>query len=79
MQSTAGDLAFDDSRPSKTARVVEMAVNAGLILVGKANLLVVRPRHLNFQLILPSNLATGSEDEPFISPLSLLMDIELQK
>ena len=44
MQSTAGGWAFDDSHPSKTAKVVELAVNAGLIIVGKANLSVGQAR-----------------------------------
>ncbi|KAK0514624.1 hypothetical protein JMJ35_003241 [Cladonia borealis] len=38
VQSTAGGWAFVDSHPFKTANVVELAVKAGLILVGKANL-----------------------------------------
>lgn len=40
MQSTNGGWAFQDSHPRKTAEVIRLAVEAGLILVGKANLTV---------------------------------------
>ena len=40
LESTNGGWAFVGSQPRETARVVRMAVGAGLILMGKANLSV---------------------------------------
>ena len=40
LESTNGGWAFVGSQPRETARVVRMAVDAGLILMGKANLSV---------------------------------------
>jgi len=40
LESTNGGWAFVGSRPRETARVVRMAVDAGMILMGKANLSV---------------------------------------
>lgn len=40
LESTNGGWAFVGSRPRETATVVKMAVDAGLILMGKANLSV---------------------------------------
>lgn len=40
VQSTNGGWAFEDSRPRDTAEVVKLVVEAGMILVAKANLTV---------------------------------------
>jgi amidase len=40
LESTNGGWAFVDSHPRETGKIVEMAINAGLILMGKANLSV---------------------------------------
>ena len=43
LQSTAGGWAFEDSHPTKSAKVVDLLVDAGLIIMGKANLSVSLP------------------------------------
>jgi hypothetical protein len=40
LESTNGGWAFVDSRPRETGTIIKMAVDAGLILMGKANLSV---------------------------------------
>jgi hypothetical protein len=40
LQSTNGGWAFVDSHPRETGTIIKMAVDAGLILMGKANLSV---------------------------------------
>ena len=63
MQSTAGGWAFVDSHPSKSARIVESALDSGLILVGKANLSVRQTKAYSFgRADDRSNLVIGSKD-----------------
>jgi amidase len=40
METTAGSLALRDSRPRKNAKIVDMLIAAGAIVLGKANLSV---------------------------------------